>query len=125
MKNLRARRFSKIPIRGDFKASMSFAGTLWTYGMANVAAEVSLIIKSEATRTIIKVQENSFYLSLVKHKASINSLEVQIFCNISVNEDPYKFTICHNKLATQTSSQQEKHWKHYEAQNGHQKHREE
>lgn len=31
MKNLRARRFSNRPMSGDLSASISFAGTLWTY----------------------------------------------------------------------------------------------
>lgn len=99
MKNLRARRFSKMPIRGDLRASMSFAGTLWTYG----TEQLSLILESEAKSRTTGVQKTSSYLAFVKHKASVDSLEVQVLCNISMNENPYESTIRHYKLTKHTS----------------------
>jgi hypothetical protein len=101
MKNLRARRFSNIPISGDLTASMSVAGTLWIYNQGITHQQTKLrkmqILSNEhANSNIIRKR---FYLSFIVDEAAINSFEIQIFRDICMNEDTNKSAICHHKLA--------------------------
>jgi hypothetical protein len=68
MKNFRARRFSKRPIRLDFKASTSVAGTLWIYHQTWK--------KVNDWFRLIKYINLESYFPVVVNEAAINSLEV-------------------------------------------------
>ena len=51
MKNLRARRFSNKPIKGDLRASMSVAGTLWTCCNVYIIMKFSLKSNRDTVHT--------------------------------------------------------------------------
>lgn len=102
MKNLRALRFSKIPMRGDLRASMSVAGTLCTYCIINHKFRWEQLqnsaIQEISTRWKLRKLYCFVYLSFVVDKAPIYCFEGQIFCNIRVNQHTYKLTIGHDIL---------------------------
>lgn len=47
--------------------------------------------------------ENSKYLSLIIHIATINSFKRQILGNVRMDKNTHKSSICHHKLAKKTN----------------------
>ena len=91
MKNLRARRFSNTPINGDFRASTSVAGTLYilNHETQNISSH-----KETASNHGVKGPHVSF----VVDEAPINSLEVEIFRDVGVDENADQSTVGHHEL---------------------------